>query len=177
MYKDTSQQYNTMRSVKFATYGAGVAPFINIWFRFLNTRFPMPNGGPTYFPQLLKRVAADQLVWAPLGVAVFFGGMGIMDAYSKNLSVMLEVREKFTLYWQVLKTNVGQCHQSISLLTLPFSTWYFLPFNSSHSASFLCLLGHPLLDSLVCCGSSIFPSSMQKRQRVANHRHRLYIID
>jgi len=61
-----------------------MGPFLNKWNHFLEHGFPLrpPRAPPTSKISLLalgKRVGADQIVMAPIGLAAFIGSMGFME--------------------------------------------------------------------------------------------------
>jgi protein Mpv17 len=83
------------RSARFFIFGSAfVGPSLAIWYRWLN-RLPKTNTG------LVAKVALDQLVWSPVGIAFFFGIQGAMQGVSLNDSY----QKLKLLYWDVLKTN------------------------------------------------------------------------
>lgn len=60
------------RMTRFMAYGFMMAPLQFKWFQFLSRAFPITKGsafGPT-----MKRVAFDQLIYAPIGMFVLFFG-------------------------------------------------------------------------------------------------------
>jgi len=77
--------------------------------------------------QLVKRVVADQLVMAPLGLAFFVSSMGFMEG--KNTQ---EVKEKFQdMYLPAILANwkVWPLVQAINFRLMPLQ--YRVPFQSS----------------------------------------------
>ncbi len=56
-----------------------MGPLVGAWLRFLESRVPMLGGGTRQMIQLGKRVFADQVLLAPLGLALFVGSMGYME--------------------------------------------------------------------------------------------------
>jgi len=74
--------YDVQRTLRFFAFGVGMGPLLGRWNRFLERRFPLRTGYPSSKVSLLavgKRVAADQLIMAPVGLALFIGSMGIME--------------------------------------------------------------------------------------------------
>jgi len=80
-------QYDIPRTLRFAAFGVGMGPVIGRWNFILERYFPLrsarpPLGGgkaPVSLRALGKRVAADQLFMAPIGLSIFVGSMGIME--------------------------------------------------------------------------------------------------
>ncbi|WFD47062.1 hypothetical protein GLX27_001708 [Malassezia furfur] len=57
-----------------------MAPLLGEWNHFLEHRFPMRSPtGKIIAMGLVRRVAMDQLLFAPFGLAMFVGSMGIME--------------------------------------------------------------------------------------------------
>jgi hypothetical protein len=76
-------------------YGGCIfAPLVVPWYKILDTRIVSSN----VKKQLAGRVAADQLLFAPFGLTLFFGVMGGL----KGESPVQNVREK---WWDALKAN------------------------------------------------------------------------
>lgn len=87
------------RLARFAGYGFFMAPVQLKWFQFLTRAFPTQKGsalGPT-----LKRVALDQLVFAPCGIALFFTVMTIAEGGGRR-AVGQKMRD---MYLPTLKAN------------------------------------------------------------------------
>lgn len=62
------------RLVRFTFYGFCMAPVQHRWFKTLNSLFPEKNG----MSSVLKSVAFDQLLFAPVGMlTVLFGLLGL----------------------------------------------------------------------------------------------------
>lgn len=77
------------------SYGGLIfAPIVVPWYKFLDTRIVFANAKK----QLLARVAADQLVFAPFGIALFLSSMSAV----KGADPVAAVREK---WWDTLKAN------------------------------------------------------------------------
>lgn len=64
--KDLPPPFDFERLARFMGYGFGMAPIQLKWFQFLSRAFPITKHSGL-FP-VLKRVAFDQLVFAPAGV-------------------------------------------------------------------------------------------------------------
>lgn len=86
-------KYDIPRTLRFFAFGFGMGPLIGRWNFFLERNFPLRplgfalpavartgNGkGRVSIRALSKRVAADQLIMAPIGLSLFIGSMGIME--------------------------------------------------------------------------------------------------
>ena len=60
------------RSIRFMAYGFLWAPFQHKWFGFLDRTFPLSGGKAT--TNALRRVAFDQLIFAPIGMYIMSTG-------------------------------------------------------------------------------------------------------
>lgn len=61
----------------------------------------MPNTGAISVLALFKRVAADQLIMAPIGLAIFISTMAILEGLEWE-----EIEERYKrMYWSVLLVN------------------------------------------------------------------------
>ncbi|KAL1877339.1 hypothetical protein VTK73DRAFT_8712 [Phialemonium thermophilum] len=79
------------RLTRFMAYGFAMAPIQFRWFRFLERCFPLTK--TSAFLPAMKRVAFDQLIFAPFGLLCFFSAMtfaegGGMRAVSQKLRDM-----------------------------------------------------------------------------------------
>ncbi|RKP12122.1 hypothetical protein BJ684DRAFT_11963 [Piptocephalis cylindrospora] len=97
------------RTIRFALYGMAMTPLVHTWFTLLDRSFPLPglhspnmgktNGTSVALPgmwtQVLKRVAADQLIYAPFGLLVFFTAMGLFEGHDLN-GVRRKIRDNFS---------------------------------------------------------------------------------
>lgn len=70
------------RLARFAAWGFIIAPFQFKWFQFLSRSFPVTKGAATV--PALKRVAMDQLCFAPVGLAAFFTYMTFAEGGRKK---------------------------------------------------------------------------------------------
>ncbi|SPO23647.1 related to SYM1 - protein required for ethanol metabolism [Ustilago trichophora] len=88
----TSQDssWDWSRSGRFLAFNVGMAPLLAEWNRFLEFRFPLRSAsaapataaaslGKVSLRALGSRVAMDQLVFAPIGLALFTASMGYME--------------------------------------------------------------------------------------------------
>jgi len=92
-------QFDPLRTARFAVYGFCIAPVVGKWFQFLDRRFPLPAaavaGKVAASPKsaivaTLRRVAVDQAIFAPIGIAIFFTAIGFMEGNGTE-----GIREKF----------------------------------------------------------------------------------
>ncbi|KAF9036482.1 hypothetical protein BDZ89DRAFT_1130120 [Hymenopellis radicata] len=98
--------YDFARTFRFFCYGFTISPLLGRWNSFLEHRFPLRsfrNPSQSNSKALAKRVAYDQLVVAPLGLAAFLGSMGIMEGRSAS-----QTAERFRdLYKPAILANWG----------------------------------------------------------------------
>ncbi|KAJ1907102.1 hypothetical protein IWQ60_011928, partial [Tieghemiomyces parasiticus] len=140
------------RVVNFAAYGAGIAPVLNLWYTFLNSQFPVPLKGAapavagsvaatgrTVAQSVLtssstwstvqavgKRVLTDQLMWAPVGIGLFFTFITLIEG-----GRFREIKEKFSQnYLPALFANykVWPLVQYVNFCYVPLT--YQVPFVS-----------------------------------------------
>lgn len=114
------------RLTRFMAYGFGMAPIQFKWFQFLSRTFPMAKG-TSALGATLKRVAMDQLVFAPLGIAWFFTVMTVTDGGGRR-AVQTKLRDMFV---PTLKANfmVWPAVQLINFRLMPVQ--FQLPFVST----------------------------------------------
>ncbi|EUC37653.1 hypothetical protein COCCADRAFT_33179 [Bipolaris zeicola 26-R-13] len=113
------------RTTRFMSYGFLMSPIQHRWFRFLSATFPVTKTA-TWMPAL-KRVAFDQFLFAPAGLAAFFTFMTIAEGGGKRA-----VQRKFQdVYVPALKANymVWPAVQIINFRVMPIQ--YQIPFVSS----------------------------------------------
>ncbi|CAG8437093.1 2388_t:CDS:2 [Funneliformis caledonium] len=137
------QPFDFIRLGRFTTYGFSIAPIIHTWFTFLDKRFPFNNNDirPSSSQKrlfnkknligqnqmVLKRVLLDQIGFAPFGLFLFFGSIGILEG--KDFK---GIKQKFEeAYLPALKTNytVWPLVQFVNFKFLPLR--YRVPFVSS----------------------------------------------
>ncbi|KAI8339366.1 hypothetical protein BC941DRAFT_349418 [Chlamydoabsidia padenii] len=85
-------QFDISRNARFALYNFSVAPMVGTWYMFLDRFFPVPVANPAAVAQkvikrsadivALKRMVADQCLFAPAGLLLFFTTMGIAETGS-----------------------------------------------------------------------------------------------
>jgi len=98
-FKQAPPPFDFERTVRFMSYGFIMTPLQHRWFAFLNSTFPVVAGkGLT---SALKRVAFDQLLFAPCGLACFFTFMTVAEGGGRRA-----VARKFQdVYIPALKAN------------------------------------------------------------------------
>ncbi|KAI7383417.1 hypothetical protein KC332_g16291, partial [Hortaea werneckii] len=100
-YKQAPPPFDFERMVRFMAYPFIMAPLQHRWFGFLNTRFPVGAGSGGGTMNAFRRVAFDQLLFAPCGLAAFFAFMTIAEGGGHR-----EVKKKFQdVYIPALKAN------------------------------------------------------------------------
>jgi hypothetical protein len=87
------------RLTRFMAYGFLMAPVQHKWYGFLASTFPITKGAGTV--PALKRVAFDQLLFAPVGLACFFTFMTVAEGGGKR-AVLRKFQE---VYVPALKAN------------------------------------------------------------------------
>lgn len=87
------------RLTRFMGYGFCVAPIQFRWFKLLERLFPMSK--TSSFGPALKRVAFDQIVFAPFGVALFFSAMTVAEGGGRR-AISNKLRD---MYVPTLKAN------------------------------------------------------------------------
>ncbi|TKA80320.1 hypothetical protein B0A55_02204 [Friedmanniomyces simplex] len=113
------------RTVRFMSYGFIMAPLQHRWFAFLHKTFPLTSGGAT--ANALKRVAFDQLLFAPCGLAAFFTFMTVTEGGGRRA-----VARKFQdVYIPALKANymVWPAVQILNFRVMPIQ--FQIPFVST----------------------------------------------
>ncbi|XWW96200.1 hypothetical protein V2A60_004173 [Cordyceps javanica] len=113
------------RLTRFMGYGFCVAPLQFRWFKLLERLFPMSK--TSSFGPALKRVAFDQIVFAPFGVALFFTAMTVAEGGGRR-AVSNKLRD---MYVPTLKANyvVWPAVQLVNFRLMPVQ--YQLPFVST----------------------------------------------
>ncbi|KAK1755416.1 hypothetical protein QBC47DRAFT_188932 [Echria macrotheca] len=113
------------RLTRFMGYGFLMAPVQFRWFKFLEKCFPISK--TSAFGPAMKRVAFDQLVFAPFGIACFFTAMTIAEGGGRR-AVCQKMRD---MYVPTLKANymVWPAVQVINFRLMPVQ--FQLPFVST----------------------------------------------
>jgi len=113
------------RTVRFMSYGFIMSPVQLRWLKFLGATFPLSKTS-TWGP-VVKRVAFDQFLFAPAGLACFFTFMTVAEGGGKRA-----VQKKFQdIYVPALKANwiVWPAVQMINFRIMPIQ--YQIPFVST----------------------------------------------
>ncbi|TFK76860.1 hypothetical protein BDN72DRAFT_14761 [Pluteus cervinus] len=122
--------FDAARTLRFFCYGLAISPLLGRWNKYLEHRFPLRVGRgqrKVSIRALSKRVAYDQLLMAPTGLAVFLGSMGLMEAHSID-----QIQEKYTdLFIPALIANwkVWPAAQLLNFRFMPLA--YRVPFQSA----------------------------------------------
>jgi len=113
------------RLTRFMAYGFMMAPIQFKWFQFLSRAFPITK--TSAFAPSMKRVAFDQLVFAPVGIATFFTVMTIAEGGGRR-AVSHKLRD---MYLPTLKANfiVWPLVQILNFRVIPIQ--FQLPFVST----------------------------------------------
>jgi len=113
------------RLARFMGYGFMMAPIQLKWFQFLSRAFPITKEAA--FSPAMKRVAFDQLVFAPAGIAFFFTVMTIAEGGGRR-AISHKLRD---MYMPTLKANfmVWPAVQILNFRVLPIQ--FQVPFVSS----------------------------------------------
>ncbi|SHO79547.1 Similar to S.cerevisiae protein SYM1 (Protein required for ethanol metabolism) [Malassezia sympodialis ATCC 42132] len=100
---DAVQKWDNQRSGRFLAFGTAMAPLLAEWNKFLEFRFPIHStAGTMLWGGLMRRLFMDQVLFAPFGLAMFVGSMGIME----GRRTQNELKEKFNdVYMSALLAN------------------------------------------------------------------------
>ena len=93
------QPFDFERLTRFMSYGFLMAPIQFLWYGRLTKWFPMTAKSGTV--PALKRVAMDQLIFAPIGLSAFFTFMTVAEGGGKNAIV----RKFQDIYLPTLRAN------------------------------------------------------------------------
>lgn len=137
------------RTTRFMSYGFLMSPIQHRWFKFLSATFPVTKTA-TWLPAL-KRVAFDQFLFAPAGLAAFFTFMTIAEGGGKRA-----VQRKFQdVYVPSLKANymVWPAVQIINFRIMPIqyqivSSLALVGFNQTNTLPAFCIQCRYCLDCL-----------------------------
>jgi len=113
------------RLTRFMAYGFLMAPVQHKWFAFLSRTFPLTKSSGT--TAAMKRVAFDQLLFAPVGLAIFFTFMTIAEGGGRRA-----ITRKFQeVYIPALKANylVWPAVQMLNFRIMPLQ--FQIPFVST----------------------------------------------
>ncbi|KAI0872221.1 Mpv17/PMP22 family protein [Hypoxylon argillaceum] len=128
LYADTralATPFDFERLTRFMAYGFAMAPIQFKWFGFLSRAFPITK--TSAFVPALKRVAVDQIAFAPVSVALFFSVMTVAEGGGRR-AVALKLKD---MYLPTLKANymVWPAVQIINFRLMPVQ--FQLPFVST----------------------------------------------
>lgn len=93
------QPFDFERLTRFMSYGFLMAPIQFLWYGRLTKWFPLTAKSGTV--PALKRVAMDQLIFAPIGLSAFFTFMTVAEGGGKNAIV----RKFQDIYLPTLRAN------------------------------------------------------------------------
>ncbi|CAJ2512768.1 Uu.00g008870.m01.CDS01 [Anthostomella pinea] len=113
------------RLTRFMAYGFAMAPVQLKWFSFLSRAFPITK--TSAFAPAMKRVAFDQLIFAPFGIALFFSVMTVAEGGGRR-AVTHKLRD---MYIPTLKANymIWPAVQMINFRLMPVQ--FQVPFAST----------------------------------------------
>ncbi|KAI8995337.1 hypothetical protein BD414DRAFT_409829 [Trametes punicea] len=124
-------RYDIPRTLRFFAFGFGMGPLIGRWNFFLERHFPLRSlgskTGKVSVRALARRVGADQLFMAPIGLGIFIGSMGIMEGRDAE-----HIKQRYKdLYKPALMANwqVWPLAQLINFRFMPLP--YRVPFQST----------------------------------------------
>ncbi|KAF8599282.1 hypothetical protein BDV93DRAFT_526229 [Ceratobasidium sp. AG-I] len=127
-FEPPKPRYDPVRTLRFFAFGTTMGPIIGRWNVFLEKAFPLRSvGGKVSMPALAKRVAADQIVMAPIGLTIFVGTMGWMEGRD-----LKGIRQKYSdMYAPALIANwqVWPAAQLINFRYMPLP--YRVPFQAT----------------------------------------------
>ncbi|KAL2153726.1 hypothetical protein VTH82DRAFT_4881 [Thermothelomyces myriococcoides] len=123
--KSLPPPFDFERLTRFMAYGFCMAPIQFRWFKFLERTFPITKSSA--FLPAIKRVAFDQLIFAPFGVAAFFTIMTVAEGGGKR-EVFNKMRD---MYVPTLRANyvLWPAVQVINFRLMPVQ--FQLPFVST----------------------------------------------
>jgi len=123
--KNRPQPFDFERLTRFMAYGFFMAPIQFQWFGFLSRAFPITKKHATL--PALKRVAADQLMFAPVGLILFFTFMTVAEGGGRRALF----RKLEDVYLPTLKANfvLWPAVQILNFRVVPIQ--FQIPFVSS----------------------------------------------
>ncbi|KAI0670126.1 hypothetical protein C8Q78DRAFT_976574 [Trametes maxima] len=122
--------YDIPRTMRFFAFGFGMGPLVGRWNFFLEHNFPLRiqgGSGKVSLRALARRVGADQLFMAPIGLAIFIGSMGVMEGRDAK-----HIGQRYSeLYKPALMANwqVWPLAQLVNFRFMPLA--YRVPFQST----------------------------------------------
>ena len=86
--KPIVSEWDVARSGRFLAFGTAMAPLLAEWNHFIEHSFRIKSpSGKMLWGGLMRRVLVDQLAFAPFGLALFVGSMGVMEG-RRSLSAL-----------------------------------------------------------------------------------------
>jgi hypothetical protein len=146
------------RTIRFMSYGFIMSPLQHRWFKFMAATFPMSKTS-TWLPAL-KRVALDQFLFAPAGLACFFTFMTVAEGGGKRA-----VQKKFQdIYVPALKANwlVWPTVQIVNFRVMPIQ-YQIVRIARLRQFHALTLLPAFRLDRRYCLDSIPIPHKLRRR--------------
>ncbi|KAK4634410.1 hypothetical protein CLAFUW4_00070 [Fulvia fulva] len=125
--KRGSPPFDFERLTRFMAYPFIMAPIQHKWFGLLSGLFPIAPGKPHAMTNALRRVAFDQFIFAPVGLAAFFTFMTVAEGGGRRA-----VTKKFQdVYLPALKANflVWPLVQVLNFRVIPIQ--FQIPFVST----------------------------------------------
>lgn len=126
------------RLTRFMAYGFGMAPVQFKWFKFLSRAFPITKEAA--FGPAMKRVAFDQLIFAPFGLVCFFTVMTIAEGggrraiYNKLRDMYIPTLKANYILWPAVQViNFRLMPVQFQLVSLFLFFYTFFPLPISHS--------------------------------------------
>ena len=122
--RDLPPPFDFERLTRFMAYGFIMSPVQFHWFKFLSNAFPLTKTSITL--PAFKRMACDQLIFAPIGLAAFFSFMTVAEGGGRRA-----ISRKFQdVYLPSLKANwiIWPAVQILNFRVVPIqfqivSTW------------------------------------------------------
>ncbi|EPQ31022.1 uncharacterized protein PFL1_01211 [Pseudozyma flocculosa PF-1] len=165
------------RNGRFLAFNVGMAPILAEWNRFIEHRFPLrvpaagavagqvgeavKSAGRVSAKALVKRVATDQILFAPFGLVMFVGSMGLMER-----GTIQGTKDKFSeMYASALLANwqVWPLVQLVNFRYMPLK--YRVPFTST--VGILWTIGLSLLSQATSTRHQVEQQQQQRATGVA----------
>ena len=115
LFVEKNKQYDFARTLRFGTFGAlAVGPMMHYWYAILQRFFPGDN-----FASAVKKLACDQIIFAPTIVASFFVGITLLEGNGFDT-----ISRKFASdYIPAMKMNyyIWPAAQTITFTVIPYN--------------------------------------------------------
>ncbi|KAH3680841.1 hypothetical protein WICPIJ_008096 [Wickerhamomyces pijperi] len=93
--------YDYKRTLRAVVYGSCIFALIgDKWYKFLSSNVQLPTGTSPLLTSLAK-MAVDQLMFAPLGIPVYYTAMTLLEGYGLE-DVRLKLKQN---WWDTVKAN------------------------------------------------------------------------